>query len=104
MGRKSEILIFSFHIVYFRQILIYNPYLKITDQSNCTQEFDPVLTCKHDGDSCSVLQILLKIALKLQIGKDYDKKEQEYQKYIYYASNEYQYYGESGQDTDTKLF
>ena len=35
----------------------------------------------------SVLQILLKIALKLQIGKDYDKKEQEYQKYIYYASN-----------------
>ena len=51
-----------------------------------------------------MLQILLKIALKLQIGKDYDKKEQEYKKYIYYASNVYQYYGESGQDTDTKLF
>ena len=34
-----------------------------------------------------MLQILLKIALKLQIGKDYDKKEQEYKKYIYYASN-----------------
>ena len=29
---------------------------------------------KHNGGS-SVLQILLKIALKLQIGKDYDKKE-----------------------------
>jgi hypothetical protein len=29
---------------------------------------------KHGGGS-SVLQILLKIALKLQIGKDYDKKE-----------------------------
>jgi hypothetical protein len=30
---------------------------------------------------------------KLQIGKDYDKKEQEYQKYMYYASKWYQYYG-----------
>jgi hypothetical protein len=33
-----------------------------------------------------------------------DKKESKYQKYIYYASNGYQYYGESGQDTNTKLF
>jgi hypothetical protein len=40
----------------------------------------------------------------LQIGKDDDKKESKYQKYIYYASNGYQYYGESGQDTNTKLF
>jgi hypothetical protein len=38
------------------------------------------------------------------IGKDDDKKESEYQKYIYYASTGYQYYGESGQDTNTKLF
>jgi ribosomal protein L37AE/L43A len=29
----------------------------------------------NDGGGNSVLQILLKIALKLQIGKDYDKKE-----------------------------
>jgi hypothetical protein len=35
----------------------------------------PVLTCKHDGGGCSLLQILLKIVLKLDIGKDYDKKE-----------------------------
>jgi hypothetical protein len=34
-----------------------------------------VLTCKHDGGDCRVLQILLRIALKLQIGKDYDKKK-----------------------------
>jgi hypothetical protein len=33
----------------------------------------------------------------LQIGKDDDKKESEYQKYIYYASKGYQYNGESGQ-------
>ena len=39
-----------------------------------------------------------------EIGKDYEKKEKEYQKSIYYASNGYQYYGESGQDTNTKLF
>jgi hypothetical protein len=51
-----------------------------------------------------VLQILWSITLKLQIGKDDDKKESKYQKYIYYASNGYQYYGESGQDTNTKLF
>jgi hypothetical protein len=31
------------------------------------------------------LQILWSIALKLQIGKDDDKKESKYQKYIYYA-------------------
>jgi hypothetical protein len=41
---------------------------------------------------------------RTQIGKDDDKKESEYQKYIYYASKGYQYYGESGQDTNTKLF
>ena len=35
-----------------------------------------------------------------EIGKDYEKKEKEYQKYIYYASKGYQYYGESGQDTN----
>jgi hypothetical protein len=35
----------------------------------------------------------------LQIGRtNYDEKESKYQKYIYYASNGYQYYGESGQD------
>jgi hypothetical protein len=45
------------------------------EESNRTYEFGPVLTCKHDGGSCSVLQILLKFALKLKIGKDYDKKE-----------------------------
>jgi hypothetical protein len=28
-----------------------------------------------NGEDCRVLQILLKIALKLQIGKDYGKKE-----------------------------
>jgi hypothetical protein len=33
----------------------------------------------------------------LQIGKDDDKKESKYQKNMYYASNGYQYYGESGQ-------
>jgi hypothetical protein len=38
------------------------------------------------------------------IGKDYDKTEKEYQKYIYYASKGYQHYGESGQETNTKLF
>jgi hypothetical protein len=43
------------------------------------------------------LQILWRFALKVQIGKDDDKKESEYQKYIYYASKGYQYYGESGQ-------
>ena len=51
-----------------------------------------------------MLQILWSIALKLQIGKDDDKKESKYQKFINYASNGYQYYGESGQDTNTKLF
>jgi hypothetical protein len=40
----------------------------------------------------------------LQIGKDDDKKESEYQKYIYYASKGYQYYGESCQDTNTNYF
>jgi hypothetical protein len=32
------------------------------------------------------------------------KKESKYQKYIYQASIRYQYYGEWGQDTNTKLF
>jgi hypothetical protein len=41
---------------------------------------------------------------QLQISKDNDKKEYEYQKYIYYTSKGYQYYGESGQDTNAKLF
>jgi len=36
--------------------------------------------------------------------KEDDKKESKYQKYIYYASNGYQYCGESGQDTNRKLF
>ena len=40
----------------------------------------------------------------MHISKDYDKKEYEYQKYIYYTSKGYQYYGESGQDTNAKLF
>jgi hypothetical protein len=44
----------------------------------------------------TTLTIKSRIALKLQIGKDDDKKESKYQKYIYYASNGYQYYGESG--------
>ena len=51
------------------------------------------LTCKKHGRGFQNLQILLKIAKKLQIGKDYDKKEYEYQKYIYYASKGYQHYG-----------
>jgi hypothetical protein len=51
------------------------------------------LTCKQHGRGFQNLQILLKIAKKLQIGKDYDKKEYEYQKYIYYASKGYQHYG-----------
>jgi hypothetical protein len=38
----------------------------------------------------------------LQIGKDDDKNEKKYQKYIYYASKGYQKYGESSQDTNTK--
>jgi hypothetical protein len=57
------------------------------------------MTCKHDGEWLGILQILWSIALKLQIGKDDEKKESKYQKYIYYASNGYQYYGESGQET-----
>ena len=61
--------------------------LKITDQSNRTKEFGPVLTCKHDRRHYRRLQILWSIALKLQIGKDDNKKESKYQKYIYYASN-----------------
>jgi hypothetical protein len=40
----------------------------------------------------------------LQIGKDDDKNEKKYQKYIYYASKGYQKYGKSSQDTNTKLF
>jgi hypothetical protein len=40
----------------------------------------------------------------LQIGKEDDKKESEYQKYIYHASKGYQYYGKSGQDIKIKLF
>jgi hypothetical protein len=43
----------------------------------------PVLTCKHDWEWIRLLQILWSIALKLQIGKDNDKKESKYQKYIY---------------------
>jgi hypothetical protein len=43
----------------------------------------PVLTCKHDWEWIRSLQILWSIALKLQIGKDGDKKESKYQKYIY---------------------
>ena len=62
------------------------------------------LICKHDGRHYQRLQILWNIALKLQIGKDDDKKESKCQKYIHYASNGYQYYGESGQDTNTQLF
>ena len=42
----------------------------------------PVLTCKHDWEWIRLLQILWSIALKLQIGKDDDKKESKYQKYI----------------------
>ena len=57
--------------------------LKINDQSNRTQEIDLVLTCKHDGGQIRRLQILWSIALTLQIGKDDDKKESKYQKYIY---------------------
>jgi hypothetical protein len=37
-------------------------------------------------------------------GKEDDKKESEYQKYIYHASKGYQYYGKSGQDIKIKLF
>jgi hypothetical protein len=44
------------------------------------------------------------IALKLQIGKDDDKKESQYQKYIYHATKGYQYYGESGHGTNKQLF
>jgi hypothetical protein len=51
------------------------------------------LTCKQHGRWFQNLQILLEIAKKLQIGKDCDKKEYEYQKYIYYASKGYQHYG-----------
>jgi hypothetical protein len=46
-----------------------------------------VLTCKQHGRGFQNLQILLKIAKKLQIGKDYDKKEYEYQKYIYWKKD-----------------
>ena len=42
-----------------------------------------VLTCKHDWGRIRPMQILWSIALKLQIGKDDDKKESKYQKYIY---------------------
>ena len=58
-------------------------YLKITDQSNRTYEFSLILTWKHDGGWIRILQILWSIALKLQIGKDDDKKESKDQKYIY---------------------
>jgi hypothetical protein len=51
------------------------------------------LTCKQHGRGFQNLQILLKIAKKLQIGKDYDKKEYEYQKYLDYALKGYQHYG-----------
>ena len=51
------------------------------------------LTCKQHGRGFPNLHILLKIAKKLQIGKDYDKKEYEYQKYIDYALKGYQHYG-----------
>ena len=51
------------------------------------------LLCKQHGRWFQNLQILLKIAKKLQIVKDCDKKEYEYQKYIYYASKGYQHYG-----------
>jgi hypothetical protein len=43
----------------------------------------PVLTCKHGWGWIMPVQILWSIALKLQIGKDDDKKESKYQKYIY---------------------
>ena len=55
-------------------------YLKITDQSNRTYEFSPYW---HVNMIERSLQILWSIALKLQIGKDDDKKESKYQKYIY---------------------
>ena len=54
-------------------------------------------------DYCILTMEIMEIYHK-SLGKDDDKKEQEYQKYIYYASQGYQYYGESGQDTNTKLF
>ena len=54
--------------------------LKVTDQSNRTYEFGLILTCKHDGRHYRRLQILWSIALKLQIGKDNDKKESKSQK------------------------
>jgi hypothetical protein len=38
---------------------------------------------EHDGGWIRILQILWSIALKLQIGKDDDKKESKDQKYIY---------------------
>ena len=77
--------------------------LKITHQSIRTKEFGPVLTCKHDWWHYRRLQILWSIALKLQIGRGWQKGI-EILKIHYYASNGYQYYGESGQDTNTKLF
>ena len=43
----------------------------------------PVLTCKHDREWIRSLQIMWSIALKLQIGKDDDKKESKYQNYIH---------------------
>ena len=48
--------------------------------------------CKHDGGHNRVLQILLKIALKLQVGTDYDKKESKYQIYIQSQSQNQRFY------------
>jgi hypothetical protein len=54
----------------------------------------PYLTTAAHGIGFQNLQILLKIAKKLDtVGKDYDKKEYEYQKYIDYALKGYQHYG-----------
>ena len=56
--------------------------IKFTDQSNRRKEFGTAITWKHHGKRFRGLQILWIIAETLQIGKDDDKKELEYQKYI----------------------
>jgi hypothetical protein len=75
-----------------------------TTTGTCYDFFYPSTTLKNHKGGISNVKFSYNTALKLQIGKDDDKKESKYQKYIYYASKGYQCYGESGQDTNTKVY
>jgi hypothetical protein len=63
-------------------ICLYDLSLSLYDLPICLYDLMDK-SCKHDWGRIRPVQILWSITLKLQIGKDDDKKESKYQKYIY---------------------